>query len=164
MCRCLNGGEFSVGVLNSFLRGVRPFVAGGVRLSVSSFTCLPSLWSPLISPSLEWWCQALLSRFVCLLSSASHAAPSITQSCLCHISSNSGGEGRAGKSGHNFRYLDMAETSCWGENHASVSTLFQKTSGWHCGAVSFFHQHQTLFSRGKWKPIFIIIVFFSNIF
>ena len=88
--------QFTVGVLSSFLRGVRPCVTGGVRLSgsvalfvslhLSPFICLPSCvllgsgvrlsgsvalfvslhLSPFLCPS-EWWCPPLwICRCICL--------------------------------------------------------------------------------------------------
>ena len=95
-CIFLFPKQFTVGVLSSFLRGVRPCVTGRVRLSgsvalfvslhLSPFMCLPEWWCPplrsclcLVSLHLspfmclpEWWCPPLRS---CLCLVSLHVSP-----------------------------------------------------------------------------------------
>ena len=60
--------QFTVGVLSSFLRGVRPCVTGRVRLSGSVVLFVSLHLSPFMCPS-GWWCPALwVSRFIYFLS------------------------------------------------------------------------------------------------
>ena len=60
--------QFTVGVLSSFLRGVRPCVTGRVRLSGSVALFVSLHLSPFMCPS-GWWCPALwVSRFIYFLS------------------------------------------------------------------------------------------------
>ena len=67
--------QFTVGVLSSFLRGVRPCVTGRVRLS-GSCLCLVSLHlSPFMSLP-EWWCPPLWVLSVpCLCLVSLHLSP-----------------------------------------------------------------------------------------